>query len=174
MPTTGVLVPGISRRTVWDVTYNSVSLGLCDDIDPSAIKMEFEPIVTGSTGKKNVLGQRFVGISGMIKIQLRQLNMTQYAALAPWSTGTPIQLVPPLNADMYAYAQTLTLHPDDMVSVTTEDLLFTHAVPMQLPGTPKRTGGADDVWEIEFAVFPDRTVMSTTPLVVTPGTVKGS
>ncbi len=176
-PTSGILVPGISRRTSWQVLWKATSpvdLGLLDDVDTTGIKFVQDGIMTGTTGKKNKLGDRLVGVEATIKIQMRQLNATQYAALCPWSTVAPFSLFPPLNADMYQYSDLLVLHPVDMLAVTTEDIIFPHAVPMQPPSTLKRGGDKDDVWDIVFQCYPDRTVMSTTPLVITPGTLKGT
>jgi hypothetical protein len=175
-PYTGVLVPGISRRTNYQVLWKATSpidLGLVDEVDPSGIKMIFDPITTGSTGKKNKLGDRFVGIEGMIKIQLRQLNLNNYESLMPWASTAPYALSPLLNADMYTFADQLTLHPVDMLTATTEDIIFTSACPITLP-LPKRDGAKDDVWEMMFAIYPNRTTMSTTPLVISPGNLKGT
>jgi hypothetical protein len=175
-PYTGVLVPNISRRTNFQCLWKATSpndLGLVDDVDPSGVKLILDPIMTGSTGKKNKLGDRVVGFEGLIKIQLRQLNLNNYETLMPWAATAPYALTPLLNVDMYSFADQLTLHPVDMLTATTEDIIFTNAVPITLP-LPKRTGGNDDLWEMTFAIYPNRTTMSTTPLVISPGNLKGT
>ena len=165
---------GIANRKHYAVVFNSIDLGLCDDVDPTGVKLLFDDITTGSTGKKNVLGKRMVGANGGIKVQFRQLNQAQFAALAPWNvswTTGHVIMTPPLNSDLYTYSQTLTLHPVENASDTTEDLIFSHACPMNAPGLVKRGGDKDDVFEVEFAVFVDRTALAAAPTSISPGTV---
>jgi hypothetical protein len=137
-----------------------VDMGLVDDVDPTKSKMKFRPITTGSTGKGNKLGDRFIGADVVVSIQFRQITLAMLQALCPWSTGTPVELQPPLNADMYTYSQPLVLHPLEQLAGTTLDRVFLHAVPMNTPDL-KRDGGADDVITIEFACYPDRPSMQT-------------
>ena len=168
------MVAGISRRAAFVVSFNSVNMGLVDEVDPSGLKFELEGIFTGSTGKKNKLGDRVVGVGGTIKIQFRQLSLVMYQALAPWNAGAvPIALIPPLNTDLYTFSLPLLLHPDDLGAVTTEDITFPHACPIRLP-LPKRGGDKDDVLEIEFAIYPDRAAFNTSFGAMSVAGVKGT
>jgi hypothetical protein len=161
----------ISRRTTYQVLFNATDLGLVDDVDPTKFKLVYKPIATGTTGKDNPVGQRLTGMGGMITVQFRQLSLAQYVVLTPWYSGTGfIPLSPPLNSDLYTYSKTLVLHPVDMLTVTTEDLVFSNACPTS-PPMIKRTGGQEDVLEVEFILFPSRTTMGTTPSAITPGTI---
>jgi hypothetical protein len=144
------------RRCNWDVTWNAVPLGGVDEVDPD-MELLTEPITVGSIGKVE-LGSRYIGLNALIKVQLREVTRTAMEKLLPWFAGSPgaaINLAPAINVDLYTYAQTLLLHPTSGASGTTEDLNFPKAVPMQSMKL-KRDGENDDVWDIIFKIFPDR------------------
>jgi hypothetical protein len=172
--TPGILLDPVSIQGDYVVTFNGSGCGLVDDVDPSGVKMILKPITTGSTGKDNVIGLRLVGVQGTIKIKFRQLTLALQQILAPWNDGAvPLQLIPPLNTDLYDFSCPLILHPDNMGAATTQDLTFAHAVPINLPMT-KRDGGTPDAAEIEFAIFPDRAVFNTSFGAMTVGNIKGT
>ena len=170
---TGILATaGPRTRKMYQVLFNAVDVGLTDVVDPTGVKLTGRKITAGTFGKDLALGYRVTGSEGTIKVQILQLNLAQYIALCPWYSGTgAIPLTPPNGADLYTYAKTLVLHPIQNASSTTEDLNYGMCCPMTSPGQVKRDGGDDDVWEIEFMPFPNRTTLSTTPTAMTPGNV---
>lgn len=160
---------GIAKRSNWLVNFNGTDAGLMDEVNP-ALKLVFEPITTGTTGKKNILGHRFVGVSGTIKLQCRQMSDALYALFAPWHDGNgPLPLTPPANSDLYDFAKPLILHPDDAGEDTSQDLVFPKASPMSVPAAIKKDGGKDDTWEVELAVYPPREQMAANPRNISVG-----
>lgn len=150
-------------RSSWGVVFDGQDFGLLDDVQPD-IKHVTEQIMTGSTGKI-VLGERFVGLGGSIKVQLRQLTRAMIAATLPWAdaSGPALTLTPPLNGDFYSYAAPLALHPlilpaDDK----SMDINFVRAAPVTAVNI-KRTGKQDDVWDFEFNIFPHRPSLLASP-----------
>lgn len=153
-----------TRRTNYLITLDGIGLGLTDDVDPSGVKIMTEPIQCGSTGKI-ILGERVIGIEGSIKIQHRQVNRTMIDRLMPMipttggSRGGPLNL----NIDLYDHAKRLTLHPiDKATGDTSEDVHFLKAVPI-VAVAPKRTGKEDDVMDVEYKIYPDRSTMTSAP-----------
>jgi hypothetical protein len=175
----GVIVLPPSTRGAWQVTYNGTDMGLVDMVDPTKTELMFEDITTGTTGKKNVIGQRFVGAKEIISVQFREITVAMQRALCVWSNqsaGTPVVLAPPLNADMYSYGKVLLLHPTDRADTdTTMDLTYNHAVCLKVP-LPKRDNGSEDVVEVDFRNYPDRPGMQTSSGVINlgMGTIKGT
>lgn len=149
-----------TRRTNWKCTWNATDLGYVDEVTPELSYM-LEAITVGSIGKAK-LGERFLGLSGdTIKIQVRECTRAVVEKLLPWFTGTTgsaeIALTPPINTDIYTYAQALVLHPEDLAAGTVnEDVELYKAVPVSA-WPMKRNGQQDDVWEVTFRIFPDRT-----------------
>jgi hypothetical protein len=142
------------RRCNWNVTYNSVDLGGVDSVEPD-IELITEPIKVGTVGVAE-LGSRFVGANILIKVQARQITRAIIEKLIPWSgsAGAAIDLAPPINTDLYTYAQVLLLHPTDAGN-TAQDISFTKAVPTRSMSL-KRDGENDDLWDLVFKCFPDR------------------
>lgn len=144
-----------TRRTNWKVTWNSKDLGYVDKVDPSALKLALDPINIGTIGKAS-LGSRFVGMEGTVKVQIREVTLAQLQQVIPWySPGATFALTPTVNKDVYDYAAALVLHPEDKGAVVTEDVTLLKAVPITVVNLA-RDGTKDDLWEVEFAVFPDR------------------
>lgn len=155
---------GDIRRTNYDVIFDGDNLGLLDDVSPE-LAMMLEPVKTGSTGNMK-LDDRFTGLEddARITVQVREINRTQIERLMPWFTGTAntgdIPLTPATNALMSTHAKLLVLHPRDQGTTLTQDLVILKAFPRtgyQLP----RTGTEDDVWEIEFLIYPDVSKIGT-------------
>lgn len=146
------------RRTAWDVKFNGYGLGTTYEVDPSNLKVTLEPIKRGTTGNIT-LGWWILGIEGTLKVQVADVTREAMEKLTPWfagSTGDSIPLVPPANANLYDYAQLLTLHPHDLASTDhSQDLNFLKAAAVAPPIAIKRNGNTDDLWQAEFAVFPD-------------------
>lgn len=142
------------RRTAWNVTWNAAGVGTVYEVQPD-LSYELEPIKRASTGKI-VLGEWIVNLKGMVKVQLADVQLALEQAMAPWWSVGSIPLMPtsapPVN--IYQYAQELILHPVDQGATTTEDLHLTKTVPMK-PVSMKRQGEKDDLWEMEFRIFPD-------------------
>ena len=173
----GVIVTPVASRGAYQVVFNGNDMGLVDDVDPTKSVLMFEDITTGSTGKKNVIGLRFVGAKVLISVEFRQITVAMQRALCSWgdqSSGSTISLTPPLNSDLYQFAQPLLLHPTDR-SDTLMDVQYDHAVCTKVP-LMKRDNGKDDVVAVEFQVFPDRPGMNTSTGVSTldQGYIKGS
>ena len=153
-----------TRRTNWNPTWSGTSLGYVDEVDPD-FEIDTESVMVGTFGKM-VLGERIVGIKGKIKVQVRESTLAIMQTLCPWWSSGIIPLTPTgLNIDYYTYADVLTLHPADLaVATVNQDLNFLKAVPIRPPaGNFKRSGEKDDVWPVEFLVFPDRTKLALDP-----------
>src|SRR4051812_28460235 len=120
-----------TRRANWDVKWNAADLGYVDDVHPD-LQLMFEPIKVGSIGAA-ILGQRFTGLEGLIKIQLREVTRATLEKLMPWAAGggAAIDISPPINTDLYIYSQVLLLHPTDMGVTTSQDLNLLKTVPIQ-------------------------------------------
>ena len=170
---TGILATAGPRTWKrFQVLFNAVDLGLTDVVDPTGIKFKGRPITAGTFGKDLPLGYRVTGFEGVVKIQILQLNVAQYTAMTPWYGGTgAIPLMPAQGSDLYSFAKSLVLHPIQNGASTTEDLNYGLACPITSPAQVKRDGGDDDMVEIEFMLFPNRTTLSTTPTAMTPGNV---
>jgi hypothetical protein len=151
------------RRTAWDVTWNSVALGLVDEVNPD-LKLMMEPITAGTFGKIT-LGHRIIGLEGKVSVVVREVILAKIKALAApwWSTGSVPIAPETFNSDSYALAQLLTLHPHDVAAGTTDqDLTLVKTVPLQ-PYRVKRDGTKDDMWSVDFEVYPDRSQMEASP-----------
>jgi hypothetical protein len=175
----GIIVPPPATRGAYQVNFNGNDMGLVDMVDPSKSALIFEDITTGTTGKKNVIGKRFVGAKIMVSVAFRQVTVAMQRALCSWANsnnGSSVVFTPPLNADMYTFAKPLILHPTDHTDAdTTADLVFDHACIEKLP-LVKRDNGSDDVAEVDFYIFPDRTAMQTSTGTITldQGFIKGT
>jgi hypothetical protein len=73
---------------------------------------------------------------------------------------------------MYTYAATLRLHPLDK-SDDEEDLVLLEAVPIT-PLNPKRDNKKDEVWQVDFTIYPVRTGLATAPTAASYGTSGGA
>lgn len=153
------------RRTNYDVTWDSSDLGSVNDVDPQ-LKLLVGKVETGSTGQMK-LDDRVLGLEDAAKviIQLRECTRDRLEKLVPWSTGSgdyELSLTPVIGTLLSAtYAKALILHPRDMADVS-EDIELYKTVPMNAIG-PKRTGREDDIWTIEFWIYPDLTKLTTSP-----------
>ena len=114
--------PPTSAAATGTVNWDGYGLGLTDIVTPQ-IKFDLEPIKTGTTGKM-VLGHRFLGLMGEIKIDVLEIGPELFAKVFPWAVPGPngLSLTPPLNVDLYDYARLLVLHPTDRPGDKTEDL----------------------------------------------------
>jgi hypothetical protein len=147
-----------TRLTNYDVTWNSVALGSVDKVTPD-LKMKTVPIKVGSVGDV-VLGERIIALEGTIKVEAREIDRAQYAALMPWSSTGSIPLLPAtVHEDLYSYAEILTLHPIDLASATTEDITLIKAVPMV--EFFDSDGKKDNNALVTFSFYPDRTQLPT-------------
>jgi hypothetical protein len=166
------------RYSTWVAVWGSLKLGALDKADPSKLKMKLEPIMTGSTGQV-IIGYRALGVEGMVSLTLLEITQAQILALHPWNGGSVpgggILMSPPLNTDLYIYAQTLRLHPDDVIdSDVTCDILIGKATPSGVYNIPKTNKKDKDKWEVDFLIMPDRTAIQATPSTATFGTVGGA
>jgi hypothetical protein len=143
-----------TRLGDWDICWNSVWLGSVDKVTVD-LKLKLKPIKVGSMGDA-VLGMRIIGLEGTVKAELREIDLTQYQNIIPWSgtVTTALQLTPPvINADLYSYAHLLKLHPND-VGDATQDINLAFATPTFTPMS--RDGVKDDLILAEWQFFPDR------------------
>lgn len=113
--------PANSRRTMYDVTWNAYDLGGLDDAKLD-LAMLLAAIKIGSLGNVKV-GDRFIGLTDDAKITLilRETIRATIQKLVPWATqtaGAELVLTPPVNTDLYTYAQPLILHPRDRTEQT--------------------------------------------------------
>lgn len=160
------------RRTAYQVTWATsptpTDFGFVDAVDP-ALDLKLDPITTGTTGKL-ILGWRVVGLEGTIKMQMRQTTLANFKVVMPWYVSGSVPLVPPTpNVDLYTYAAQLQLHPVDLAAATvTEDVYMLKAVPMQ-SFKLKRDGKGDDIYEVSWGFFPDRTKLALDPPQVVYG-----
>lgn len=144
-------------RKVWAAIFNSVALGLCDDISPGKLKLILDPIRTGSTGDKLVLGRRVIGLEGTIDLELREIDRdTQELLNTHYSSGDSIPLTPPKNTDTYTLAALLTLHPVENGADVSEDVNLLKAYALT-PVQPDRAGKQDDMMKVSFEAYPLRT-----------------
>lgn len=146
------------RRNNWNVKWNGSSLGTVYQIDPSGLKWVLDAITRGTTGKV-VLGHWFIGMEGTIKIQCADVTLLIEESLGfPWGQQSGAYSMSPMtpNTNLYQYAQLLNLHPTDVaVGTLTEDINLIKTVPISPPTKIKRDGVKDDVYEVEFQVYPD-------------------
>ncbi len=154
------------RRTTWDGKWNGNGLGTSMEIDP-ALKYQMEPIVRGTTGKL-ILGHWIYGLVGSIKINIPDISPTQLSNLSIWATDSGA-MHPTSVINAYSVAQPLILHPHDMGD-TTQDLVFPKAVPSN-PVNMKRDGMKDDIWVVEFMIYPDLAKLFASPSVIVMGYV---
>jgi hypothetical protein len=152
-----------SRRTQYDVSWNSYDLGFLDDVKPE-LALKLDPIKIGSLGDVK-LGDRILGLEDGAKVTviLRETIRASFQKMAPWASqtaGVALDLTPPAGGDLYTYAQILLLHPRDQVApitpTTSQDISLTKTVPLKAFELP-RTGNDEDKWAVEFLVYPDRT-----------------
>jgi hypothetical protein len=155
-----------ARKTAWDITFASFNMGTTNKVDPSKLKFITEPIWRGTTGgPKNELGDFIIGLTGGISADIMDVTLAAFEAAAPWWSSGSVMMVPEtINTDMYSYAALLTLHPHDEAD-TNQDLNFLNAVAMTPPGTPARDGSKNDVWTVEFKIYPSRTYVLEGKLV---------
>jgi hypothetical protein len=144
-----------TRLTDWDVTWGTYSLGYVDKVTPD-LKIKTMPLKVGTLGDIEV-GHRIIGLEGSIKVEVREIDFVMQRSLTPWggTSGTVVNLMPTLPADLYDYAKALLLHPHDKGSDVSEDVHLLKTVPKIIPAT-ERDGMKYDVWTIEFQVFFDR------------------
>lgn len=142
----------------WDVKWGSYHFGGVDKVTPD-LKLTTKPKKVGSMGDVK-LGDWIIGLEGSIKVQAREIDHAFYETIVAWNNGTAITSVPMFVAtkpdDLYNYAQQLTLHPSHLASnVVNLDVILLKAVPL-MPYPGARDGVADDVNEIDFVFYPDR------------------
>lgn len=162
-----------ARLTDWDATWNSVPLGLLNKVKPD-IKIEKEPIKRGTTGK-HILGHFITAGTMVISAEIPAPTLAIVRSLCPWFTSGQVNMLPTaMNVNLYTYVQTLTLHPHDVpIATTTEDNIFPKAVPMWAFNL-ERDGDKEEIWTIEFIVYPDFDQLIASPPVVSYGYIKNS
>lgn len=161
-----------ARLTSWDAIWNAVPLGLLDKVKPD-IKLEMEPIKRGTTGK-HILGHFITASTIKITAEIPAPTLAIVRSMCPWFTSGQVPMMPAaMNVDAYTYAQSLTLHPHDVVSATTEDMIFPKTVPMWAFNL-ERDGDKEEVWQIQFIVYPDFDQLIASPPVVSYGYIKNS
>jgi hypothetical protein len=145
--------------STYDLTWGSVFMGAADEVDPSGLEIETKEIKVGSMGQVPI-GEWIIRLKGTLKAMLREIDIAQIQALMPWYTSGSIPLLPAtFHKDMYAYAQILTVHPQD-VSGTAEDITLLKAVPTFKK--PKRKGDDEaTALETEWRFWPDRAQLTT-------------
>lgn len=136
---------------------SAFALGYVDRVTPD-ITIVTKEIKVGSIGNV-VLGERIIAMTGVVRVECRELDLTAYQKLMPWYTSGSIPMIPStIHKDLYDYAGLLTLHPTD-VSGTSQDLSLVKAVPLIMP--MDRDGEADDQFIVDFHFFPDRAQLPT-------------
>lgn len=156
------------RRTTWAPKWNGNALGTTMEVDP-ALKLQMEPITRGTTGKI-VLGYWITGLEGSIKCTLPDISSTLLTNLLPFTAGAaggsaPLHPVG-FNVNLYSLAQELVLHPVDLGADVSQDLHFPKSAPVN-PVNVKRDGTKDDLWQVEFVIFPDLSqLIASSPKVV--------
>lgn len=156
------LDPSKLRHTTWIATWKAaagdVVLEATDAVDPTNFEMTFKELVVGVTGPQK-LGERFVGASGFISVEQREIDDVIQRKLTPWAAATGSHyLTPPRGTDLYGYARELVLHPNDLPALTTaEDLHFLKTVPIIKPY--EGDGEEDNKIIVEFWIYPDRSVL---------------
>jgi hypothetical protein len=142
--------PDLIKRTDWDVTWDAFAFGLVDAVNPD-LKYTLDDIKAGTTGKI-ILGERFAGANGTIKVVARQITTELVQKVVPWYPA----ITPPLNADLYSYARLLVLHPAYLPADDPSlDMWIAKATPVSAYNL-KRDGEKDDAFEIVFNIYPDR------------------
>jgi hypothetical protein len=154
-----------TRRSNYNVSWNSIDLGGVNKVDLSKLELLLEPVKIGSLGNMK-LDDRFIGLKdeSIISVEIRQVTRTIIEKLVPWfsgSTGALVPLVPPVNTLIGTYAQILLLHPRDVADVS-QDVKLYKTVPIQAFNLT-RDGTKDDVWEIMFMIYPDITKLPNNP-----------
>jgi hypothetical protein len=154
----------------WDVTWGSFFAGAVDSVTPT-IEMMLKEKRVGSLGPVD-LGHWIMGLSGMIVTSHREITAEQYQALMPWWTSGSVPLLPQtFHKDLYDYAQLLKLHPNELsAGTTTLDLNLLKAVPKKVT-PPDRNGDTPDVIKVEWAFYPDRSLLTTGSPVLAYGYV---
>ncbi len=152
----------------YDITWGSIFMGAVDEVDPSGIEMETKII-------KVVDGRRCPG-----RMDRRPKGDDQghdpgnrRDAVPELKTLVCVGLIPMIpatfHADLYSYAQKLTLHPTD-VSGTAEDITLLKSFPMFK--FPKRKGDDEDTHiEAEWRFWPDRSQLVPGSLLLAYGTI---
>lgn len=143
------------RQTNYDAMWDTQDLGGLDDVKIN-MDLIFLPVKIGSAGNMK-LEDRFQGLNddAHVLIVVREVTLALIRKLVPWAGATgAAALTPPIGTGMTQYAKQLTLHPRDMLLVTTEDMEFWKAVPVQSYKLP-RNGQDFDKWEVRFNLYPD-------------------
>jgi hypothetical protein len=152
---------GLTAVTTFNVLMGAsvgaaADIGYCDtpDLEISQVLKD----ITLNQLFKQVMGERIMGMSGKIKIALREISVAGLARNFPWYSGTGnIPLMPTaLGGDLYANAVVIVLHPAQIVSTDhSQDYNFLKCVQT---GPHKRVsdGDKDDVILLEYSLFPDR------------------
>lgn len=143
----------------WDVTWGTFAHGGVDKVTPK-IAYTRKPKKVGSVGDVE-LGAWIVGLSAAITVEHREIAKTFYQKIIPWNAGNTdtasVPLFPStLNADEYAYAAALILHPSHLLAAdTTQDFTFPKAYPHLMPS--EADGENPNKCIVEYTLFPDRT-----------------
>jgi hypothetical protein len=142
-----------ARKTAWYVFWNNNCPGTVMKVQPG-LKYKLEPIKRGTTGLI-VLGHFVTHLEGAPKIQFADVDGSLVKLLLPWQTNGEI-FPPTPNSDLYQWAQPLILHPADLpLDNNGEDLTLAKTVP-STPYELPRDGEKDDMYEVEFQVYPIR------------------
>lgn len=165
--------PYTPRRTSWDPTWNGWEMGTNMSATPD-LKITLKPIKRGQTGDL-ILGHWITGMEGMISIECADMTRLLQEKMFPWFAGSAgvdsIPLLPSgLNVNLYSYAQELILHPHDGADAK-QDLHLIKAVPVSAVKLPKRDGIKDDLYNIDFYVYPDVSRIQASPPEVIYGYV---
>jgi hypothetical protein len=157
-----------ARLTSWDATWNSVSLGLVNKVNPD-LKIVKKPIKRGTTGG-HVLGKFYITLEGQVSVECPAATLATMKSMTPWyASGTQILFFPPtLNAVDYSNAHQLVLHPHDKAADLSEDMIFLKAVPASALNM-ERDGDNEEVWKVMFDFYPDFDQLTASPPVVAFG-----
>jgi len=142
----------------YDCTWNAVAMGAVDKVTPNLELITKEKKV-GSLGNL-VIGHWIIGLGGDITCEFREVDLTHFQKMMPWYVSGNIPLVPATwHKDLYDYAATLILHPNDLPAATlTQDVVLTKCVPMFK--FPDRDGENPDKPAVKFMFYPDRSQLT--------------
>lgn len=161
MAESGGLNVGQTRRTGWQVIWNSIDFGGFDKVG-WGLKPFVQPIIIPSVSPLPLDG-RIMGLApdSKITLVLRQVTIANIAACIPGLVSNAGGIVPPPgtedtynNAREYTYAQLMTLHPIDMGSDTSQDFNLTKMVP-RLPAID-HSMDKDSTISVDFIPYPDQ------------------
>lgn len=146
--------PAQTLIAAFDVTFNSVGLGYTDNVR-FRIQQQTKEIKVAQAFDQ-VLGERLMGVVCDFEVDLREIIVANFKLAFPWWSGSgAIPACPPtLGGDLYAYAQSLRLHPRHKGD-TTEDIVAAKAVwrgGYEIAGD----GKSDTIIRGTFRAYPNR------------------